>query len=143
MTYPNITASADPDALVQAPIGTVLIRYPNISGALVTVSVADYPRGGGVVSPSPTLNRYAECGGCGELYGSIERGIKEDDVRKWAQKHAETCLALPADDQGLDYATLAHEHVLQAVEALVHWHTPATADLYVRIAEVYARIAGC
>jgi len=152
MTYPRIGPATDPDAPEQAPIGTVLIRYPNVSGALVTVSVADYPRGSANISPSPTHNRVGECGGCGELYGTILRGCKEEDVRKWAQGHAETCRALPPAGDGPDYATLAHDYAekaLRHLEALRGSRIPAvelpeaphTAQLYMRAAELYARLA--
>jgi hypothetical protein len=153
MTYPRIAPATDPDAADQAPIGTVLIRYPNLSGALVTVAVADYPHGGGVISPSPTENRYAECAGCGERYGSLVRGCKDADVRTWALGHCETCRALPPAGDAPDYAALAHDY---AAKALMHLEAqrasripavelpeaPHTAQLYMRAAELYARLAG-
>ena len=152
MTYPRITPATGPDAVDEPAIGTVLVRYPNLSGALVTVAVADYPRGTATISPSPALDRVGECGGCGELYGSAERGCKDADVRKWAQGHAETCRALPPVDRGPDYATLAHDYAEKAVrhlEALRGSRIPAvelpeaphTAQLYMRAAELYARLA--
>lgn len=152
MTYPRITPAADPDAVEEPALGTVLTRYPNLSGALVTVAVADYPRGTATISPSPTLNRVGECGGCGELYGTAERGNKEEDVRRWAQGHSETCRALPPATCGPDYATLAHTYAEKAVrhlEALRGSRIPAvelteaphTAQLYMRAAELYARLA--
>lgn len=143
MTYPRIEPATDPDAPAQAPIGTVLIRYPNLSGALVTVAVADYPRGTAAISPSPELNRVGECGGCGELYGSTERGNKEEDARKWAQSHSETCRALPPAGDGPDFRMLAHQYATRALDAArANGLTQqATAELYAHVAEIYAALA--
>jgi hypothetical protein len=100
MTYPKIepAATADPDAADTPPLGTVLIRYPNLFGALVTVRVADYPKGTATISAAPYLNRYAECAGCGDAHASVERGVRIDQAREWAQKHSEKCRALPPED---------------------------------------------
>jgi hypothetical protein len=152
MTYPRTAPATDPGTPEQAPVGTVLIRYPNVFGAQVTVAVADHPRGTDTIAPSPLLNRCAQCAGCGELYGSALRGCKDQDVRAWALGHSGTCRALPAAGDGPDFAALAHEYTAKAllhleamrgprIPASEMPETPHTAHLYMRAAEVYARLA--
>lgn len=108
--------TTDPDATEAPPLRAVLIRYPNLSGALVTVRVADHPRGTANISPSPTLNRYAECSGCGDTRASVERGVRLDEARTWANKHAAECRALPQPEYDVtvrftDGRTELHEGV--------------------------------
>jgi hypothetical protein len=96
MTNPSVPTHA-PDAADAPALGTVLIRYPNLFGALVTVRVADYPKGSANISAAPHLNRYAECAGCGATRASVERGVQIDQAREWAQTHSEKCRALPPE----------------------------------------------
>jgi len=97
---PETSATPDPDATAAVPLGTVVIRYPNLSGALVMVCVADFPKGSVTVSASPHLNRYAECAGCGDGIATIVRGVPIEQARKWAAKHSAECRALPQPDDG-------------------------------------------
>jgi hypothetical protein len=65
----------------------VVIRYPNLSGAHVTVTEA----------PGTSEYRHsATCTGCLEARGTS--GTWLDTARTWASEHAATCRALPQPD---------------------------------------------
>lgn len=80
-------------------MAAVIIRYPNRSGALVTVTERD-PR------HETSSDRYtAECAGCLNTYADDYRGFPAPtrasikDARDWASQHATECNALPQAEE--------------------------------------------
>lgn len=73
--------------------GTVVVRYLNLSGALVTVSHRR-PQG------TRTVGFGAECTACLDDTDSTVALIATlKDARTWANKHAAECRALPQPDE--------------------------------------------
>ncbi len=73
----------------------VLIRYANLSGALVTVTEH------AATNPQHPNERYsAECTGCLDSKGGdyMPQAARLKDARTWASAHANECRALPQPD---------------------------------------------
>lgn len=83
--------STTPHPLASVP--RVVIRYPNQSGALVTVTERA-PRPGR--DPDVTSRYSAECAGCLDGIDSLFTTRRDlTEARAWANTHAATCRALP------------------------------------------------
>ncbi|MCX5145119.1 hypothetical protein [Streptomyces sp. NBC_00338] len=87
----------------------VIARYLTVGGATVDITHGEIVRekGDEYSSPVGDLMLAARCSGCGDgdektfegLYllrlGAVLKTGYGEDVREWAQDHAETCRALP------------------------------------------------
>ncbi len=76
----------------ETTLPAAIIRYANLSGALVTVTEHE------AANPHYPNERYsAECGGCLDSKAGdyMPQPVRLKDARTWASAHAGECRALP------------------------------------------------
>ena len=75
----------------EAAVSKTAIRYPNLSGALVTVDAHREERAFGGLR----LVFSARCSGCLDSYDRGALSPNLDRPRDWAAKHSAACRAMP------------------------------------------------
>jgi hypothetical protein len=130
----------------------ILIRYPNISGAIVRVCETDDS------GPRTGQRAWAVCTGCLSTGYSVGDPVSVRTAGDWAQKHATECTALPplaADDDTDDdrasvkYMAAAGRLFARALSRAERDGTPiqmnendrSTAEIHAALATVAARLA--